>query len=347
LWFRRLHVFSLDPATGSETVLHSFQGSTRRDGFKPLAGLIHVGGMLYGTTAYGGTGACGSVGCGTVFSLNPETGTERVLYSFQNNGADGVSPSASLIDVGGTLYGTTGHGGGSCDGGCGTVFSLNLATGIETVLHAFRADGADGQSPSSSAVISINGILYGTTENGGAADIGTIFSLDPATGTETVLYSFQLGQTDGRQPRTGLISASGMLDGTTFDGGGSCSDGCGTVFSFNPTSSTETVLHSFRNNGQSGVHPSGLLSVHGTLYGTTYYGGSGSCVTYSPHGCGAVFSINPATGAQKVLYSFQNNGTDGVRPSAGLIDVGGTLYGTTTSGGANDHGTVFAITHWQ
>src|SRR5438105_4995410 len=81
-------VFSLDPNTGAETVLHPF-GST--DGAYPMAGLIAVNGMLYGTTlACWGTG-CGGVGCGTVFSIDPSTGAETVLYSF--GGTDGASPS--------------------------------------------------------------------------------------------------------------------------------------------------------------------------------------------------------------------------------------------------------------
>jgi uncharacterized repeat protein (TIGR03803 family) len=87
----------------------------------------------------------------------------------------------------------------------------------------------------------------------------------------------------------------------------------------------------------------GLISVNGTLYGTTYYGGTGTCKV----GCGTVFSLDPTTGTEKVLYSFQNDGADGALPFAGLIDIRGTLYGTTSTGGAHGGGTVFAITHWQ
>ena len=48
-------------------MLYSFGGP---DGGTPVAGLIVVNGVLYGTTTYGGTGsACGSQGCGTIFSI--------------------------------------------------------------------------------------------------------------------------------------------------------------------------------------------------------------------------------------------------------------------------------------
>jgi hypothetical protein len=60
-----------------------------------------------------------------VFSLNPTTGAEMVVHSFQGGSDDGARPYASLLDVDGALYGTTISGGvGGCGGGCGTVFGL-------------------------------------------------------------------------------------------------------------------------------------------------------------------------------------------------------------------------------
>jgi uncharacterized repeat protein (TIGR03803 family) len=47
---------------------------------------------------------------------------------------------------------------------------------------------------------------------------------------------------------------------------------------------------------------------------------------------------------ETVLHSFQGGPSDGAYPYAGLIDVGGTLYGTTFEGGASGHGTVFKVT---
>jgi uncharacterized repeat protein (TIGR03803 family) len=44
-----------------------------------------------------------------------------------------------------------------------------------------------------------------------------------------------------------------------------------------------------------------------------------------------------------VLHAF-SGGSDGAIPYAGLVNLNGTLYGTTLRGGANNAGTVFAIT---
>jgi uncharacterized repeat protein (TIGR03803 family) len=82
-------------------------------------------------------------------------------------------------------------------------------------------------------VIDVNGVLYGTTTNGGANNAGMVFSVDAHTGAETVLYSFcsQAGCADGSTPLAGVIDVNGALYGTTWIGG---MQNEGTVFSVTP-----------------------------------------------------------------------------------------------------------------
>jgi uncharacterized repeat protein (TIGR03803 family) len=113
-------VFSVTPA-GVEKVLHSFQGGS--DGARPTGGLLNVGGVLYGTTNGGGAHSRG-----TVFAITT-AGAEEVVYSFKANNLDGTRPVGTLINVGGTLYGTTRSGGATTvcynfSDGCGTVFAV-------------------------------------------------------------------------------------------------------------------------------------------------------------------------------------------------------------------------------
>ena len=160
---------------GKETVVHSFGYGT--DGADPVASLIDVNGTFYGTTAYGGVSNCDVYGkCGTVFSITP-SGNESVLHRF-GGAQDGGAPVAPLIEVNGTLYGTTAYGGAySCSGGgCGTIFSVT-PSGAEQVLHSFRG-GTDGISPDA-GLIEVDGTLYGTTFAGGAQDVGTVFEITP------------------------------------------------------------------------------------------------------------------------------------------------------------------------
>jgi uncharacterized repeat protein (TIGR03803 family) len=51
-----------------------------------------------------------------------------------------------------------------------------LAAPVETVLHSF-AGGSDGADPEAGLIADRAGNLYGTTENGGASNIGVVFKL--------------------------------------------------------------------------------------------------------------------------------------------------------------------------
>ena len=92
-----------------------------------LAGLAVLNDTLYGTTISGG-----SSGSGTVFSVDPNTGAEAVVYSF--TGQPRLT-NGTMIDVGGMLYGTT-AGAGSLS--FGTLFQFNPATGQQTTLYTFK-----------------------------------------------------------------------------------------------------------------------------------------------------------------------------------------------------------------
>jgi uncharacterized repeat protein (TIGR03803 family) len=325
--------FEVHPATGTESVLHSFTATP--DGAYPSGNLVmDTLGNLYGTTYFGGVH---SVYGGTVFEVTP-AGVETLLYSFcaKTNCTDGESPEAGLaMDAKGHLYGTTFFGGGytrACGNNpCGAVFRVSTGKTVTyTRLYSFTGK-ADGGQPGSPLIEDVKGNLYGAT-NGDS--LGTVFKLSLNTSWhDSVLVSF-LNVPPSNQSRGGLVmDAQGNLYGTTVFGGvGSCMSGCGTIFKVD-TSGKETVLYSFLN-APDGANPwAGLvLDAQGNLYGTTLGGGDAACG--APFGCGTVFKLD-ATGQETVLYSF-TGGTDGAFPYAGLVlDAQGNLYGTTSSGGLN------------
>jgi uncharacterized repeat protein (TIGR03803 family) len=337
-------VYSIS-TSGTEKVVYRFAGGS--DGWLPVASLLDHNGTLYGTTRYGGGSGCVEYfGCGTIYTINV-SGAEKVLYAFESN-INGSQPLADVIDLKGTLYGTTYLGGASYGG---TVFSLSK-DGVETVLHSFSG-GTDGEYPYA-GLIDIKGTLYGTTWSGGtgcgaSGGCGTVFSIS-TSGVEKVIYSFA-GGSDGSFPNAGLTALDGVMYGTTSPFL-CCSRGTGwgTVYRVS-TRGEEKVLHRF-GHGSDGAQPiAGLTNVKGTLYGTTKRGGSGSgCGKESggyPGGCGTVFSITTA-GTESVLHSF--DGADGELPQADLTYVNGTLYGTAGAGGRpkcggyhSGCGTVFAL----
>jgi len=324
----------------SEKVVYAFcsqQDCT--DGYNPTSGLTEVNGLLYGMTFEGGTGACfGGPACGTVFVLDPKTGSETILHTFNGNNTDGYFPNGGVIAVKGLLYGTTTQGGVGSSGG--TVFVLDPQTGTETLLHTFAA--GDGSMPEG-GLLNVKDTLYGTTAFGAGSGCsgsgcGTVYAINRKTGKEIVLHTFT-GGADGGVSFAGLIEVNGTLYGTTTQGGSNaaCFNGCGVVFAIDPRTGKETVVHTFAGGNDGSVPEARLLNVDGILYGTTSAGGANNS--------GTVFSLDLQTGSEAVLYSFcsQQYCHDGQGPGASLIDVDGILYGTTSAGGADDRGTVFAV----
>jgi len=291
-------VFKITPS-GTLTTLYSFctqSGCT--DGTYPIGGLVQAAnGDLYGTTAFGGDAACsfaGLGGCGTIFKITP-SGALTTLYTFctQSGCTDGQSPAAGLVQAtNGDFYGTTQGGGAGClPYSCGTVFKITPG-GTLTTLYSF---GTDGVSPLAGLVQATNGDFYGTTSAGGANGGGTVFRITPS-GTLTTLYSFCSRDPeyclDGDQPVAGLVQATdGDFYGTTEYGGAPSGGFAGTVFKITPSGKL-TTLYSFcaQSGCTDGEYPeAGLFqATNGTLYGTTYFGGT--------NGDGAVFSLSVGLG---------------------------------------------------
>ena len=101
----------------------------------------------------------------------------------------------------------------------------------------------------------------------------------------------------------------------------------------------ETVLHTFNDSDGNEPIASLIADTSGNLYGTTFYGGA--------NGVGTVYELKrnmSGTWSEKVLHSFNIDGTDGYFTTASLtFDGAGNLYGTTFFGGTSDRGTVFEL----
>ncbi len=325
-------LFRYNPATQSATVLHSFAGGT--DGAYAYGSLIQAAdGSLYGLT-YGG----GTHNAGTLFKYDLTTNIETVLHSFAGGSSDGSNPYGSLLQASdGKLYGLTLSGGSS--GGYGTLFEYDPTSNIYIVRHSFGGQsGSDGAYPYYGSLIqAIDGNLYGLTANGGVGnDIGTIFEFNTTTHAVAVLYSF-MGGSDGANPMGSLIQASdGNFYGLTHGGG---AQNLGTLFEYNPTTHTETVLHSFAGTTSDGSSPYGALiqASDGNFYGLTSSGGAHAT-------SGTAFEYNPTTQTETVLSSFGGASGDGTSPRGSLLQASdGNFYGLTQSGGAIGRGTVFVL----
>ncbi|QGM46315.1 choice-of-anchor tandem repeat GloVer-containing protein [Methylocystis heyeri] len=227
-------------------------------------------------------------------------------------------------------------------------------------LYAFRGSfWGEPEQPNGDLILGSDGALYGMSVVGGKGN-GTVFRVAPpppgqTRWTETTLYSFTYGA-DGAYPGAGpIFGADGALYGTTAVTGVAPYLN-GTVFRLAPPTAGETkwtltTLYTFTGGADGGQPASGLiLGTDGALYGTTWYGGTG---THCQRGCGTVFKLTPPSPGQSqwtetVIHCFQG-GRDGVYPNQSLIfGRDGALYGVTqpemVAGGFASGGTVFKLT---
>ena len=311
-----LKVFLAPPLAGQTfTTLYHFTRGT--DGANPYAGLILSAGALYGT-AYSG----GSSGQGTVFKINTNGSGFATLHSF-NGGSDGANPSAGLVLVTNALYGTTAH---RASFNAGGVFKIGITGAGFTNLYSFTG-GTGGANPLAGFILS-DGTLYGTAYHSSPGQ-GTVFALDTDGTDFTNLYNFA-GAGDGANPQATLVLSSNTLYGTARTAG---LWSAGTVFAVNTDGTGFDTLYDF--SGGDGANPTaGLILSGNTLFGTTQNGGN--------QGLGTIFSITADGAYFNSIYSFTGV-NDGANPSAGLIILGNTLYGTTEYGGGFGNGTIFAV----
>jgi uncharacterized repeat protein (TIGR03803 family) len=323
-------IFSLSPSGKGwkETVLYRFQGGS--DGGHPRGPLVpRPDGYFYSTTTTGGGGNQG--GIGTAFRIKPGTWKEEVIFRFPSYPKGAYPQGAIAFDRKGNLYGLTVNGGPL--GASGVAFELiprPVGEWKEVVLY----DNVG--LPYAGMVLDHDGNLYGTTDENGTFNEGSVFELSHGKlGWQfTNLYSFQDPAGVGVQPSDLTADKQGNLFGFAADAGIVCYPhpySCGTVFEMTRVHGTwqEKTLYEFKDvaDGWGPGYGAPVFDRAGNLYGTT--GGGGK------YGFGTVFKLSPVKGGwqKTTLYSFPG-GAGGVEPIGGLVlDGQGNIFGTTYFGG--------------
>jgi uncharacterized repeat protein (TIGR03803 family) len=307
-------IYKINPDGTGYLKLFDFTGGVI--GYNPFGYLVSDGTFLYGMTHLGGT-----PGNGVIYKILPSGSGYSVIFNF--NGTNGSQCLGSLIIEGGVLYGMT-HGGGS---GHGTIFKINTNGSGHTILRNFNPSiNTDGQFPYYNTLISVGGVLYGMTTFGGTSGAGDIFKINPDGTGYTPMFNFS--GASGTNPYYGaLISDGTYLYGMTHDGG---ANGQGTIFRIT-LGGAYTKLLDF--TGANGARPFGALYYDGLfLYGMTSQGGTSAM--------GVIFKIMPDGTSYSKLMDFTGT-ANGSGPTGSLYSDGTCLYGTTTSGGTNNLGTIF------
>ncbi|MFN5515270.1 MAG: PEP-CTERM sorting domain-containing protein [Cyanobacteriota bacterium] len=189
------------------------------------------------------------------------------------------------------------------------------------------------------ATAGADGSYYGIEPFGGAEGMGSIFTLDPETRTQTEIASFsgfydQTGFPFAPFPSSLTLGNDGKLYGSTQYGG---EQNGGLVFALDPTTNQLDFLVDFDGayDAEYDYHyshlPSALtLGNDSLLYGTTLFGGD--------KGSGSIFTFNPQDNSLTTLASFEGytdeyGYTYSWLPSALVLGDNDLFYGTTAYGG--------------
>jgi uncharacterized repeat protein (TIGR03803 family) len=223
------------------------------------------------------------------------------------------------------VWGLTLNGGGASQGAI--IVSNSDGTGLN-VAHSFQ--GPAGFHPYGNLLLASDGNLYGTCYDGGTYGSCTIFKYEPSTGIYTDVYSFDI--VHGDYPKSGVVEGpNGKLYGAATAGGA----GGGVIYCYDMNTGTYSALYNFASLTGSVPYGNPILHSDGKLYGMTTSGG-----LYSS---GVIYSYDIASGLYTDEYDF--DGATGSNPKGSLIEItDGTVFGVTSSGGANGAGVLFSFT---
>jgi len=264
-------IFRWEPS-GELKTLVSFVPSTggaNGEGGTPHAPLLFMqaapAARFYGVTTRGG-----KHDLGTLFTLDADQDEFVTVRHF--SGFDGSRPYEGLIEVDGRLYGTTTTG-GTMDKGTVFMYDPRDPTIELRVVHSFS--GMDGATPQS-ALIHVDGYLYGTTFEGGRYGMGTVFRVEPSGANYSVVHHFQA--IEGTNPHATLMLARDRhLYGTTTTGGPlSIYALFGSIFRINAgdeAASDFSIIHRFTAKDGISTQARLIEASDGALYGTTSQGG--------------------------------------------------------------------------
>lgn len=327
-------VYRLTPR-GRYSHFYNFQGALAQsnggyatDGLVPLFLTLGPDGLLYGTTQFGNPDASKvRLNRGTLFSLTLN-GQETVLHHY-GNGADKLptpaSPDAPLslvYDDDGDFYAT------------GWQYQNEYGDPSAT---SFLRVAPDGTTTTVAAATNAMPPLLPVPPGGFVGEYGNAIVKVSTAGSFTTLYTF--AKATAGDPDSGQTPVGGLVQGTDGNYYGItmhlANGDFGTMFSLTPSGQL-TTLQTFRGAPTDGAQPTSLMAGgNGIFYGTTCQGGANNK--------GAVFAVTPG-GVGTILYSFTGGPDDGQCPNSPLLYYRGQLYGTTSSGGAYNAGTIYRIT---
>ncbi len=201
-------LLEFDPATNKVEKLASFEKNAT--GFSSGYGVVEaIPGFLFGVRSLGGI-----YGNGTMFQYDIQNNTLTNVFDFEKD-VSGSSPTGIPTLVDGKLYGLTYAGGTRNEG---VLYTFDPKTKAYSVKISFSRN-VTGKYPIGSLLLANNGLLYGSTTEGGGYSVGSLFEYYPNTNQLLNKASYFRGKTEERATGEHMQGSNGHLYGLTSKGG--------------------------------------------------------------------------------------------------------------------------------
>ena len=273
-------IVELDPSINTVVRSVSFPGTNPALFGTPLAAMTPDGaGKFYGTT--NGPNAINpnaSPAQSYIYQFDPAAGSVTSVVTLTNS--TGRNSSALTPGASGKYYGVNVDGATS---GLGSVYEFDSTTNSITKqldfanLSGANLPGGGGNMDNYALTSNGSGLYYGIRNTGGANGKGFIYEFNPAgSGSFAIKANFDgiTGPSATGFDGGPLLNYNGRFLGVSSNGG---TNNNGSIFEFNPSNGSISVLASFTGSGANGdgASPNAYLSSagNGRFYGVAVQGG--------------------------------------------------------------------------
>jgi len=227
------------------------------------------------------------------------SGRARPLWGFVLAAGLALAPPAQALTPGEVLVIDSGAG----TGFQGALFVVDPATGARTVLSDFGSGANPGFNPVGVAV-EPDGTILVIDINAGTGFQGALFRVDPLTGARTLLSDFGSGANPGESPVGVAVEPNGTILVVDVSAG---TGNLGALFRVDPLSGARTLVSDFGSGANPGFNPVGVaVEPDGTILVIDEDAGTGFL--------GALFRVDPMTGARTLLSDFGSGANPGSDP---------------------------------